>query len=62
MEKFTCDLIEYEKGGKCIGKWFQRIIFETKITWIKPGGHYFLPYGSLLGQYFQKIGSLFGSL
>ena len=62
MENFTCDLLEYANRGKCTGKGFQYSTLATKKTWKRPQGHYFLPYGSLLGQYFQKIGSLFGSL
>ena len=62
MEKFVFDVFEYENRGKCTGKRFQYITLATKNTRKSPRGHYFLPYGSLLGQFFQRIGSLFGSL
>ena len=62
MENFTCDLLDYANRSKCTGKRFDYITLATKKDMKKVRGHYFLPYGSLLGQYFQKSGSLFGSL
>ena len=62
MENVPCDLLEYENIGKFTGKRLKNITFVTANTWKMPWGHFYFPFGSLLGQYFQKSGSLFGSL
>ena len=52
MENFNCDLLEYNNRGKWTDKRFTIITFAIIKTWKRLRGHYFLPYGLLLGQYF----------
>ena len=56
MKHFTCDLLDYENIGENTGK-----RFEMLLSYIYEKDHELIIF-LLLGQYFRKSGSLFGSL